>query len=201
MKALSELFALPLQAVQRGSDSGWSAAIVEQGDNANVIEVNPRVAGKWSQTLLVSAMERAEAIAKVVNQHETNLAEIKRLRVIEIVANNVSENAVDAGDMWYVRGNDMEALIAALASEPGGDSRLIECIAAQLHHSWAGWFVWMRQNWGRTHSSGESFLDRWERQANTFYNELPENEKESDRKEAYKILAVINKALNQSTSR
>jgi hypothetical protein len=35
-------------------------------------------------------------------------------------------------------------------------------------------------------------VNRWKRQMNTLYNELPENEKDSDRKEADLIIEIVN---------
>jgi hypothetical protein len=72
MKAMSELFALPLETVPRARRTApdWDMAIIKQGNTAWVAEVYPRTEGRWGQTLLVSAQERAEAIAQAINGYD-----------------------------------------------------------------------------------------------------------------------------------
>ena len=74
-----------------------------------------------------------------------------------------------------------------------------EALARYSHEAWSGWMEYMFTK-GRFEESNEYALawimpswavDRWQRQMNTPYDELPEEEKESDRKEADKILAAI----------
>lgn len=63
---------------------------------------------------------------------------------------------------------------------------LIERLAAVAHESWRGWMEWQ--------ASPDRTLEdvrRWRRQAKTPYADLPEPEKESDRVEARKYLAVM----------
>jgi hypothetical protein len=75
--------------------------------------------------------------------------------------------------------------------------RDLEPLSKFCHDSWSGW---MRYLFSKTHLSHDGdaiipkeFVDRWNRQMNTEYEDLPENEKESDRKEARKIIDVINR--------
>ena len=71
------------------------------------------------------------------------------------------------------------------------DDVLLEKLAAWSHRSWAGWTAWMVEKWSVTHSSGETFQARWKRQMATPYEQLSEQEKESDRSEAREILAIV----------
>lgn len=79
------------------------------------------------------------------------------------------------------------------AEQRGGAAR--EPLAAYAHEAWSGW---MRYLWGKgtvnpdgTLTLPEWAVIRWGRQMSTTYADLPENEKESDRKEADAILQVI----------
>lgn len=62
---------------------------------------------------------------------------------------------------------------------------LVDDLAALSHEQWAGWARWMIDQW-----SPEA-VARWERQIATPYAELSEKEKESDRVEARRILALL----------
>lgn len=70
-----------------------------------------------------------------------------------------------------------------------------EQLAELSHEQWAGWMKYLFLN----STEGEdgqviipaSLVVRWKRQMNTPYLGLPENEKESDRVEADKILHFI----------
>jgi hypothetical protein len=63
--------------------------------------------------------------------------------------------------------------------------RLVEALAEWDHRAWAGWTAYMLDR-----LTPEN-IARWRRQIETPYAELSEAEKESDRKEARKIVAVI----------
>ena len=68
---------------------------------------------------------------------------------------------------------------------------LVERLAALCHEQWSGWTQWMLnklESWGR-----ESWIRRWRRQTDTPYERLTEQEKESDRIEARKILDMFEK--------
>lgn len=70
-----------------------------------------------------------------------------------------------------------------------------EALAAYAHEAWAGWMRYMFRfatvNLDGTATLNADEVDRWYRQMNTVYADLPENEKASDRSEASKILAAI----------
>jgi len=82
-------------------------------------------------------------------------------------------------------------------------SSKIEVLAAYAHEAWSGWMKYMvgKIKFGSQrgmHGEGEvqmwlpnGLRYRWERQMNTAYADLPESEKESDRKEAKKIIEVL----------
>jgi len=80
--------------------------------------------------------------------------------------------------------------------EAAADRR--ERLAAYAHEAWAGW---MRYLFGQCIDyDGEIVIpqwavERWTRQMETAYQDLPEQEKESDRAEADKMLAIIDAVL------
>ena len=92
---------------------------------------------------------------------------------------------------------------AEAIAEMGG---LRERLAALAHEQWSGW---MRHMFApetdairRVHSSGARFMrdwavKRWHRQMTTPYTELPDGEKESDRKEADRVLALLADAIER----
>ena len=82
-----------------------------------------------------------------------------------------------------------------------GEVALIEALAAYAHDAWAGW---MRHLFSKCESDA-AFLDgdlaipaewveRWQRQVDLPYADLREDEKESDRKEARRMLAILKSA-------
>ena len=80
---------------------------------------------------------------------------------------------------------------------------LREDLAEYAHDAWAGWMKYMFSKGeiiSGTDSEGKAFtrcviptwaVERWMRQMNTPYAELPESEKESDRDEADKMLEIV----------
>lgn len=85
----------------------------------------------------------------------------------------------------------------SLKSEMEHPATLIEALAAYAHTAWAGWMDYLFAQ-GIFHDDGTFTMpawaaERWRRQAATFYDELSELEKESDRDEARKILAILNR--------
>jgi hypothetical protein len=74
-------------------------------------------------------------------------------------------------------------------------SDLREQLAALEHAQWAGWMKYMFEK-SIEGSDGSIeipaiLVDRWKRQMNTLYIDLPESEKESDLAEADKVLHII----------
>lgn len=64
---------------------------------------------------------------------------------------------------------------------------LHEKLAEYTHDAWSGWMRYLFRNWNDIH------IKNWKRQMSTPYKELSEKEKDSDRKEADKILNIIKK--------
>lgn len=73
-------------------------------------------------------------------------------------------------------------------------NELREKLARLAHEQWSGWmeylFAQCQFNEDGTVTIPASFALRWHRQMNTQYYDLSESEKESDRREADKILAT-----------
>lgn len=70
-----------------------------------------------------------------------------------------------------------------------------EQLAAYAHEAWSGWmdYLFLKSS---VCSDGTvvipaELVARWKRQSQTFYADLPETEKESDRVEANRMLAII----------
>lgn len=73
--------------------------------------------------------------------------------------------------------------------------KLIEVLADVEHERWSGWMRYLFTK-GQMNGDGSFVIDadsvaRWKRQAVTQYQDLSEQEKESDRAEVRKTLAVI----------
>lgn len=70
-----------------------------------------------------------------------------------------------------------------------------EKLASLAHKQWAGWMKYLFnksiKNIDGTVTIPKWAVERWKRQMNTSYSDLPESEKESDRKEADKIQLII----------
>mgnify|MGYP001592497199 CR=1 FL=1 len=73
-------------------------------------------------------------------------------------------------------------------------SSVREDLAAYAHKAWSGWMKYMFTKGGHLENGGyvipQNLVERWTRQMNTEYADLPESEKASDRDEADKILAI-----------
>jgi hypothetical protein len=102
--------------------------------------------------------------------------------------------ADDAGRLAASIGRELTPVLAALAASlaPLADAR--EMLAALAHEQWTGW---MRYLFSRTTPSGDGALipaqwvTRWQHQMDTPYERLSERDKDSDRKEADRVLAII----------
>jgi len=76
------------------------------------------------------------------------------------------------------------------------DDNLIEQLASLAHKQWSGWMTYLFDKC----ASGPHgnviippvLVDRWKRQKETEYALLPEEEKESDRHEARRVIEVLN---------
>jgi hypothetical protein len=86
-----------------------------------------------------------------------------------------------------------------------------EQLADYAHEAWSGWMTYLFSKCAPG-TDGDEFADgslvippwaveRWKRQAATAYTDLPEPEKESDREEADRMLAIVEpyiEALHQA---
>ena len=76
-------------------------------------------------------------------------------------------------------------------------SQLMEDMAHQEHDSWSRWMIHLfnvsQKNDDGSVTIPKSFVDRWERQMITDYNDLSEQEKESDRDEVRKFIKILQK--------
>ncbi len=70
-------------------------------------------------------------------------------------------------------------------------AELIEALAAVEHERWSGWERYRSKAVGKAHRLGGQNEDRWLHQRETAYADLSESEKESDRAEVRKTLAVL----------
>jgi len=72
-----------------------------------------------------------------------------------------------------------------------------EELASYAHEAWSGWMTYLFQL-GTFHDGEFTIhreqMERWTRQSNTPYNQLPEHEKESDREEADKMIAIFKRS-------
>jgi len=72
-----------------------------------------------------------------------------------------------------------------------------ELLADYAHDAWSGWMEYMfrqsRLNIDGTVTIPQKLVERWERQSKTPYKDLPENEQNSDRHEADRMLSIIEK--------
>ena len=76
------------------------------------------------------------------------------------------------------------------------EKMLRESLADYAHEAWSGWMKYLYTKCSAIADDGAilipaSLVERWERQMNTSYSDLPENEKESDRKEADKMIEIF----------
>ncbi len=74
-----------------------------------------------------------------------------------------------------------------------------EELAALMHEMWSGWMEHVFQQCTQERIEGkgseivipEHYAKRWSRQIDTTYDDLTKEEKDSDRKEADKVLALL----------
>ena len=79
------------------------------------------------------------------------------------------------------------------------EEELIEKLAAIEHERWADWQKWVHKRLEKNADDNfyrldEDDFERWERQINTPYSELSENEKESDREQVRRYFPLISQA-------
>ena len=75
------------------------------------------------------------------------------------------------------------------------NDEIVEKLAEYAHEAWSGWMRYLfersTENDDGTVTIPRWAAERWRRQMNTPYAELPENERESDRVEARRIMKII----------
>ena len=76
------------------------------------------------------------------------------------------------------------------------EEKLIEALADFEHDRWSRWqkhlFSKCIKNEDGSYTIPKEYVERWNRQINTKYSDLSEEEKESDRREAKRIIQCIN---------
>jgi Lar family restriction alleviation protein len=87
-----------------------------------------------------------------------------------------------------------------LTAAPAPDTR--EALAEYAHDAWSGWMEYLFSKCDQTGNTYATIptwaVRRWQRQMNTPYADLPEEEKESDRLEADRIIEVWDKTPGES---
>jgi len=72
---------------------------------------------------------------------------------------------------------------------------MVEIVASLVHDIWSRWMSYVFSkavlNEDGSYTIPVEFVDRWQRQIDTFYEDLPEKEKYSDKELAKEILQVI----------
>ena len=98
-------------------------------------------------------------------------------------------------DMYEVE-QERDRLQKALVLE---DSALVEKLASYAHFAWSQWMHYQFEHSIRNDDGSitipAAFIERWSRQAETDYLDLPEVERQSDQVEAEAILVTLRKAL------
>lgn len=100
-------------------------------------------------------------------------------------------------------GDDAKPIDAA--QDRAGDDDVREQLAAYAHAAWAGWTKYLFSKCVR-HDDGSltipaELVQRWQRQIDTAYVDLPEHEKASDRTEADAMLAITNAQITAFVQR
>jgi len=75
-------------------------------------------------------------------------------------------------------------------------------LAAYAHNAWSGWMKYLFEKSIKSVDGTVIIpawaVERWERQANTPYNDLPSREKDSDRAEADQIINILERSNQQN---
>lgn len=99
--------------------------------------------------------------------------------------------------IWRKRLKDLKTNISPSVT----DDDLREALARYAHEAWSGWMVWMFEKCeiyfvdpGENNvqiNMPYTLYERWQRQITTHYADLSEQEKDSDRAEADRMLEII----------
>jgi hypothetical protein len=93
--------------------------------------------------------------------------------------------------------HDLERQVAGVKSvETVANKDVRELLAAYAHEAWSGWMKYLWNKCDDIDAEGTIRIPnwavaRWDRQMNTPYADLPESEKQSDRDEADRMLAIV----------
>lgn len=98
----------------------------------------------------------------------------------------------DGGAIQFLPAWMVEAVDPIIADK---STALRESLSDVSHDIWSSWMRWMFTvgtfNEDGTWTMPTGLVERWRRQMETPYTELSEREKDSDREQADKILAVV----------
>lgn len=91
--------------------------------------------------------------------------------------------------------SEADRVIRCVPGNEGKQDPKHEALAAYAHKAWSGWMDYLFSKCEK-HGDGSVTMpalsaERWRRQAQTEYCDLPEEEKKSDRDESDKMLAII----------
>ncbi|WP_261330019.1 hypothetical protein [Rhizobium leguminosarum] len=82
-----------------------------------------------------------------------------------------------------------------MAKLPSNIDELVEELAAIEHQRWAHWQQYMHSEAARQPDGSlvipADLVERWERQLKTSYDQLPDDERKSDREQVMKYLPLI----------
>jgi len=144
--------------------------------------------------------------------------EVSRDHVAELLAFfDLWEGEMRSPEMldWTAARENVKAILSALETAKAACAKqaviveppahrvvLVEKLAALAHERWAKWTGWMHDGL-LIHGDGadDDWYTRWHHRYETSYERLPEQEKEGARKEARKILAILEKSSDGEIER
>jgi len=92
------------------------------------------------------------------------------------------------------KGENIECLSCGCVFDFDTGNVIEEKLAEYAHNAWSGWMIYLfeksKLNDDGTVTIPKWAVDRWTRQMNTEYIDLPEEEMKSDRQEAKKIISI-----------
>ena len=159
-----------------------------------------------------------DALRATIRRHEPELLE--RLRVDDLFT--LCERALTVLDSMVRMGSGIplklegevrllrRELLALVGegSPPSGPTPqgLREALAALAHQQWSDWMTYLFSKCEEYQESGMGVhipplsANRWMRQMNTAYADLSEEEKESDRSEADRMIATFNESIRKEAA-
>ena len=107
-------------------------------------------------------------------------------------ADHINESDTEYRKVSERKGYALSIDLLEAAHEGGDDTK--EKLAAYAHEAWSGWMAYLFSKCEGVDGGmliPQSLVDRWKRQSETPYAELPDGEKASDRKEAAVMLEIV----------